>query len=167
VRRQAAWMRTLKERELDGLVGPAPDNAMSIEELVGNLRTAARDGDAINAMLACDVGLGLAGDMLVKVDRNSMAATLQFYDSNEVLLNTLVANIPVSAQAWTWNGWESDIPFSRIRSTGNGTVNGFIWYENMEVSFAPVPEPSAGALLIGAGVAFTWGRSRRAGSQCG
>ncbi|MBC8109237.1 MAG: hypothetical protein H7Z14_21805, partial [Anaerolineae bacterium] len=93
-------------------------------------------------------------------ENNSGASdsTLQFYDANDALLATLVANVPVNAQHWTWNGWESDIPFSRIRSTGNGIVNGFIWYENMEVSFAPEPTTAAASL---AGLMATWMQRRR------
>ena len=76
VRRQAAWMRMLSEGDLDRLLNPAPPDAISIEGLVGSLR-GAPDGDPVNAMLACDVALGLPGDMLVKVDRTSMAHALE------------------------------------------------------------------------------------------
>ena len=77
VRRQAAWMRMLTEIELDRLLGPAPSDPISVEHLIGGLRAASRAGDPINAMLAADVGLGLPGDMLVKVDRTSMAHALE------------------------------------------------------------------------------------------
>ena len=77
VRRQAAWMRLATEPELDRLLGPAPADPIVIERLVGQLRDDARDDDPINAMLACDVGFGLPGDMLVKVDRTSMAHALE------------------------------------------------------------------------------------------
>jgi asparagine synthase (glutamine-hydrolysing) len=45
--------------------------------MVDQLRVAAGDRDPINAMLSCDVMLGLPGDMLVKVDRTSMAHALE------------------------------------------------------------------------------------------
>jgi len=77
VRRQAGWMRLATENELDRLLGPAPVDPIAIERLIGDLRDAAHDDDPINAMLASDVGLGLPGDMLVKVDRTSMAHALE------------------------------------------------------------------------------------------
>ena len=77
VRRQAAWMRLASEDELDRLLGPAPADPIAVEVLIGGLRAAASSEDPINAMLACDVALGLPGDMLVKVDRTSMAHALE------------------------------------------------------------------------------------------
>jgi asparagine synthase (glutamine-hydrolysing) len=74
--RQAGWARNLDEAELDTLLVdevPAP----TVEEIVAALRAEARDADPINAMLSADLGLGLVGDMLVKVDRMSMAASLE------------------------------------------------------------------------------------------
>lgn len=85
-------------------------------------------------------------------------ATVRFYDASNNLLDTLIAMVPRSAQQWTWNGWQSDVPFSRIHVTGNGLINGFIWYENMEVSFAPEPTTAAGSL---AGLMAAWMRRRR------
>lgn len=77
VRRQAAWMRLSSEAELDGLLGAAPGDVIEIEGLIGAMREAAHDADPINAMLACDVACELPGDMLVKVDRASMAHALE------------------------------------------------------------------------------------------
>jgi len=77
VRRQAALMRMASEQELDSLLGAASPNPVIVEEMVGRLRSASGSADPINAMLACDVGLGLPGDMLVKVDRTSMANALE------------------------------------------------------------------------------------------
>ena len=74
-------------------------------------------------------------------------ATVEFYDASDVLLGTLIANVPVNAQQWQWNGWQSDVPFSRVHVTGNGVINGFIWYENLEMDFAPEPATAAGSLF--------------------
>jgi asparagine synthase (glutamine-hydrolysing) len=76
-RRQAAWMRLAAETELDRLLGPPTAEPIVIEQMVDRLRAAAGDRDPINAMLSCDVMLGLPGDMLVKVDRTSMAHALE------------------------------------------------------------------------------------------
>ncbi len=77
VLRQAALMRLASEPELDGLLGQGPSEAISLEGLVADRRAASSFSDPINAMLACDVSLGLPGDMLVKVDRTSMANALE------------------------------------------------------------------------------------------
>lgn len=74
--RQAGLNRLLDGGDLDRLfTGSAP--APNLEVLVGSLRLAAGTEDPINAMLAADIGLGLPGDMLVKVDRMSMANSLE------------------------------------------------------------------------------------------
>ncbi len=74
--RQAAWMRLASDDELDQLLG-APAAAIDVHGLVDRLRADARDPDSVNAMLACDVALELPSDMLVKVDRMSMAHALE------------------------------------------------------------------------------------------
>jgi asparagine synthase (glutamine-hydrolysing) len=74
--RQAGWMRLLPPGEIDELLGPAPA-APALEHCIDTLRDAARDSDTVNAMLFADIALGLPGDMLTKVDRTSMASSLE------------------------------------------------------------------------------------------
>lgn len=74
--RQAGLNRLLDEDALDALL-TASAEAPSLERLVEGLRAASGTGDPINAMLAADIALGLPGDMLVKVDRMSMACGLE------------------------------------------------------------------------------------------
>jgi hypothetical protein len=83
-------------------------------------------------------------------------ARVDFYDSNGILFDTETATVPRTAQAWTWNGWESEVPIGKIVVAGNDTgfLNGFIWYDDMEVVAAPVPEPSAVLLAGVAGYAL-------------
>lgn len=76
VGRQAGWTCNLDETELDTLLNPSAPTS-TIESLVEVLRQATRDTDPVNAMLGADIGLGLVGDMLVKVDRMSMASSLE------------------------------------------------------------------------------------------
>lgn len=62
----------------------------------------------------------------------------------------MTANVPFAGPGpspWTWNGWQSDVPIGRIVVTGNGIVNGFLWYENVQIDFA-VPGPGGGAVLL-------------------
>lgn len=75
--RQAAWMRLISEHEADQLLGPAPAQPIRPEGLIAALRQNARDTDPINAMLAADMALELPSDMLMKVDRMSMAHALE------------------------------------------------------------------------------------------
>jgi asparagine synthase (glutamine-hydrolysing) len=74
--RQAAWMELATEDENDRLLGPCTE-AIDVPGLVRRLRAEAADADPINAMLACDVAMELPSDMLVKVDRMSMAHALE------------------------------------------------------------------------------------------
>lgn len=74
--RQAGWARLLSERELDALLIPHP-LAPTVETLIESARSDARETDPINAMLAAEMAIGLTGDMLVKVDRMSMANGLE------------------------------------------------------------------------------------------
>lgn len=69
-------------------------------------------------------------------------ATVQFFDAEGVLLDTVIASVPADAQAWTWNGWTSESPFTRIEVTGNGVLNGFLWYEDVQITFAQAACPT-------------------------
>ena len=64
----------MDEAELDALF-EHPQAAETPEHLIAGLR--AGEADPLNAMLRADMGLGLVGDMLVKVDRMSMANSLE------------------------------------------------------------------------------------------
>jgi hypothetical protein len=99
------------------------------------------------------------------MENNSNAddATFEFFDADGQLIDAAIADIPDAAQQWTWNGWQSDVPFSRIVVTGNGLINGFIWYENMVADPAPVSCPTDvdgdGTTAVGdlVAVVLAWG----------
>lgn len=74
--RQAGWMQTISDPEVSSLAGPVPGGA-SVDVLVAAMREAAATVDPINRMLYADLRIGLPGDMLVKVDRMSMAHGLE------------------------------------------------------------------------------------------
>ena len=74
--RQAGWARLLSEIELNALLIPHTV-APTVETLVDAARSDARETDPINEMLAAEIAIGLVGDMLVKVDRMSMANGLE------------------------------------------------------------------------------------------
>ncbi len=74
--RLAGWAGSLDEDELDALVRRGHE-APSVADLVRRALAEAPCDDRINAMLAVDIGLVLPGDMLVKVDRMSMANALE------------------------------------------------------------------------------------------
>ncbi len=74
--RQAGFYRLLDETALDQLLGPA-ESVPLIEQTMAGLRASAGTDDSINAMLAADIALVLPSDMLVKVDRMSMANSLE------------------------------------------------------------------------------------------
>lgn len=76
-RRQAGWMRLMPETEVDALLAPVHPRACPLERRVADLRDALSSADPINRMLACDIAFELPGDMLVKVDRMSMAHALE------------------------------------------------------------------------------------------
>lgn len=76
VERQAGWARQLSDHDLDRLL-VVPAAGPNVEALIGGLRDDARDEDSINAMLHADIHSILPGDMLVKVDRMSMANALE------------------------------------------------------------------------------------------
>jgi hypothetical protein len=74
-------------------------------------------------------------------------ATLFFFDENLNPIGTMIATTPADGQDWVWNGWESDVPIKRIEVVGNGVINGFIWYEDVQLTSA-VPEPASLLLLV-------------------
>jgi hypothetical protein len=81
-------------------------------------------------------------------------ASVAFYDSSNTLLGTMPATDP-SNGSWTWNGWESTTPFSRVVVSGSGILNGFLWFDDLE---ATVPAPGAAVLL---GIGLPWLARRR------
>jgi len=86
-------------------------------------------------------------------------ATVRFFDAQNVMVGQVIAGIPF-AEGWTWNGWHSDVPFTRMVVSGNGVGNGFLWYENVQVN-AAIPAP--GCLTVLALAAATSRRRRRLG----
>ncbi len=77
VRRQAGWMRLMSEADVDALLISETRAEMALEAMIERMRAAIADNDPINAMLASDLALELPSDMLVKVDRMSMAHALE------------------------------------------------------------------------------------------
>ena len=75
-RRQAGWMRLMSEADVEALLLSSPAK-IPLVPTIERLRAAFADKDPINAMLACDIALELPSDMLVKVDRMSMAHALE------------------------------------------------------------------------------------------
>ncbi|CAG0980539.1 hypothetical protein PHYC_01743 [Phycisphaerales bacterium] len=55
-------------------------------------------------------------------------------------LGTRTVVTPAPGNVWTWNGWESDTPITRMVITGQGTLNGFLWTDDLEGSTIPAPE---------------------------
>jgi hypothetical protein len=73
-------------------------------------------------------------------DSGTSDATVQFYDSSNTLLGTQTAVSPTSVNTWVWNGWETTgAGISRIVVTGNGTLQGFLWFDDMELTRVPLP----------------------------
>lgn len=73
--RQAAWASLLPRDAVDRLLGPA--DCDPVHDRVAALRAELGAADPLNAMLYADIGLVLPDDMLVKVDRMSMAHGLE------------------------------------------------------------------------------------------
>ncbi len=86
-------------------------------------------------------------------------AVATFYDTANTLVATLNLNDPKDAQAWTWNGWQFDVPVNKFVITGNDTLfySGFIWYDDATAIFstAAVPEPASWMLLGAVALAIT------------
>ncbi len=76
IARRAGLARLLDEHELDALMA-VPSEAPTVEQLFAIARRDAPADDPLTALLIGDQVLGLPGDMLAKVDRTSMAVSLE------------------------------------------------------------------------------------------
>ena len=73
-------------------------------------------------------------------DSGANDATVKFYDNGGNLLDTQVATVAAPGTAWAWNGWQSTgAAIARIEVTGNGVLNGFLWFDDLEKSSVPAP----------------------------
>jgi len=68
-------------------------------------------------------------------------ATVDFYDESDTSIGSMTAAVPKTLRAWTWNGWQSNVPIRRVVVTGNdaGFLHGFIWFDDVQVTTAPRP----------------------------
>jgi hypothetical protein len=64
---------------------------------------------------------------------------------------------------YTWNGWISSDPLTHVRITGNGVLQAFLGFDDMQVTYY-VPGPGAAALLL---PVFLRGRRRRCVTTAG
>jgi len=74
--RQAGWARLLSDETIACLLRQHVPSLL-VEDLFVEERERSGSHDPINQMLAADIAIGLCGDMLVKVDRMSMANSLE------------------------------------------------------------------------------------------
>lgn len=61
-------------------------------------------------------------------------ATAIFYDANGNQFATAPVTVP-TGNNWTWNGWQSTIPFSRVDIIASNQWGGFVMQDDLEVSF--------------------------------
>ncbi len=80
-------------------------------------------------------------------------AAVKFYDNAGNLIDTATASVPAPGTAWAWNGWESTgAAIARIEVTGNGILNGFLWFDDLEKT--AVPGPGSGLSVAAATLAL-------------
>jgi len=76
-------------------------------------------------------------------------ALVEFFGAGGALIGTATADTDADLQDWTWNGWESDVGIASIRVTGNGIIDGFLWFDDLQGD--PIPAPlSVGVFVAGA-----------------
>ena len=84
---------------------------------------------------------------------------VEFFGVNDHLVATTSLDVlfqPGTAP-YSWNGWVSSDPITHVRVTGNGVLQGFRGFDDLQVTYF-VPGPGAAALLL---PVFLRGRRRR------
>jgi len=76
-------------------------------------------------------------------------ALVEFFDASGTPIATATATAPAAGNVWVWNAWESDIPIGSIRVTGFGLLDGFIWFDDLQIAY---PKPACDADLSSDGI---------------
>ncbi len=99
----------------------------------------------------------------IATNSGASGGTVELYGLDDQLIDVVALDVTFvpGPAPYTWNGWLSDVPITRVRFSSNGVLNGFLGFDDLEVSFV-IPAPG-GALLLLPGALVTR-RRRRSGA---
>jgi hypothetical protein len=69
-----------------------------------------------------------------------------FFDAQNQIVGQDILRAVNVGRIWTWNGWAFAEPIQRLVIDGNGLIDGFIWYDDMQL--ISIPEPATGAIAV-------------------
>jgi hypothetical protein len=71
-------------------------------------------------------------------------ARFDFYGEDGGLIDSVAVTVPNSG-VWSWHGWKSSVPIKLILITGNDEefLNGFIWFDDVQVTPSPIVDPAS------------------------
>ncbi len=87
---------------------------------------------------------------------NAGGATAYFYGLDHLLIGSQSITVPTGG-SWTWNGWNSDVPFGEVKIVGNYAGGGFVMQDNMQF----IAVPASGSLALASLAAVTIFRRSR------
>jgi hypothetical protein len=76
--------------------------------------------------------------------------TVRFFDANDQLIATMPLDVTFAQgiAPYTWNGWSSAVPFTRMTISSNGLLQGFLGIDDMQAIVVPAPAASLIGLLM-------------------
>ncbi len=87
----------------------------------------------------------------VATNSGANGGLVRFFDVQDQLIATAPLDVTFAPgiAPYTWNGWFTSVPFSRITISSNGVLAGFLGIDGLQATVIPAPGALVGLLMLG------------------